>query len=580
MISNIIPSSSLILLTPVLAFVCLQLITFLKRIFSPLAPLPGPWITRVSYIPIFAYDQRSKRTEWIRQLHEEYGPVVRVSPSEVSVSSATGIRDIFSGSPTSGGPFPKSKFFELFKHFGARNAFTSITSAQHGWRRKIIGSSYTQSAVLAREAATGNIWRVVGNYLNYIDQNGIPTQDDDNARSLDIHTANTFFAADGVSSYVLLNGMDALAGNEKHRRLIIATQEKPEDMLSYLHQEYREFFNWLRMIKSTIRSLVPGLGPQVISERTRVGDKDPKKINSPWIGGTEYRDFGYRSYLESRRALESNPQGWNSAPITVKLAWNVLTGDEAAKGKKIIVEDPGMRGFEGDSNFLKDAGAASETMDHLIAGQDTTSETLSHAFQALCVNKVVQEKLRSEVASLHLPLDHGDALSSEQLSKVMKLPYLEAIIKETLRLYPPHTTNIHRMVPAEGRLLDGFYLPGGVKVGTSSYVVHMNSEVFGAEVQTWRPERWLIEDANQIRKMDHTLWAFGSGARGCVGKHLAMVEMKLLLSAIYTRYTTIADNANSVPLEQNHYRSRTTNRDYQYFPKASGRIAFVKSVRA
>ncbi len=116
---------------------------------------------------------------------------------------------------------------------------------------------------------------------------------------------------------------------------------------------------------------------------------------------------------------------------------------------------------------------------------------LSHAFQALSSpeNKSIQDKLRAEVASLDIPVSHELALTSDQLSKVMKAPYLEAVVKETLRLYPPHTTNIHRLVPADGTVLDGFYLPGGTKVGTSAYVVHLNGEVFGSELQRWRPER-------------------------------------------------------------------------------------------
>ena len=110
------------------------------------------------------------------------------------------------------------------------------------------------------------------------------------------------------------------------------------------------------------------------------------------------------------------------------------------------------------------------------------------------------------------------AISRGQLATIMKASYLDAVIKETLRLYPPHTTNIHRNVPSGGRVLDDWYLPGGTKVGTSAYIVHMNGEIFGRDVESWIPERWLLEDQDQVRKMEHALWAFGSGPRGCVGK--------------------------------------------------------------
>ncbi|KAK7902290.1 hypothetical protein LTR67_001935 [Exophiala xenobiotica] len=580
MILTIAPSLSTLTWMGIIVLLILRLIVLVRRFSFPMSQVPGPFLTKISYIPIFAYDQRSERTAWTRKLHTEYGPVVRISPSEVSVASATGIRDVFSGSPASGGAYPKSKLFELFKHFGARNSFTSITSAQHGWRRKVIGSSYSQSAVLARETATGNIWRIADNYIRYIEDNGIPVQGNVAARSVDIHTANTYFAGDGVSSYVLLNGLEALPGNEKHRRLVIATQEKPADVLSYFHQEYRDFFNWLNTVKAFFRSLVPGSGPQLISERTRVGDKDPKKLNAIWYGGTEYRDFTYHGYLDAKAKLKSTPQALEYGPITMKLANNVITGEQIQQGHGPAVEDPSMRGFQGQGNFHKNAGAASEAMNHLIAGQDTTSETLSHALQALSVpqNNAIQVKLRSEILSLDLPSEQSRSLNPEQLAKIMKAPFPDAVIKETLRLYPPHTTNIHRNVPSGGRVLDDWYLPGGTKVGTSAYIVHMNGEIFGREVESWIPERWLLEDQDQVRKMEHALWAFGSGPRGCIGKHLAMVEMKILLSLLYRRYSTVPDEVKEVPLESNHFKSRSTNRDYRYFPNAGGRIVFVKTV--
>lgn len=151
------------------------------------------------------------------------------------------------------------------------------------------------------------------------------------------------------------------------------------------------------------------------------------------------------------------------------------------------------------------------------------AETLSHALQALSspANTLIQATLRSEIASIDLPInDHAIPLTGEQLSKIMKAPYLDAVIKETLRLYPPHTTNIHRIVPDSGHVLDGYFLPTNIKVGTSAYIVQQQRDIFGLDVRTWRPDRWLVsgENLSEIRRMENTLWAFGSGSRGCVGK--------------------------------------------------------------
>lgn len=158
-----------------------------------------------------------------------------------------------------------------------------------------------------------------GNYIEYIERNDTSMSSDRLARSVDIHTLNTFHAGDGVSSYVLYHGLQALSRNERHRRLILATQEKPGDMLSYVQQEHRNFFNQLRTLRTFVNKLLPGATPEATSERTRVGDKYPKSMKSQWLGGTEYRDLGYKSYLNSKVALKSN-DAITGGPIGTNLA--------------------------------------------------------------------------------------------------------------------------------------------------------------------------------------------------------------------------------------------------------------------
>jgi hypothetical protein len=102
------------------------------------------------------------------------------------------------------------------------------------------------------------------------------------------------------------------------------------------------------------------------------------------------------------------------------------------------------------------------------------------------------------------------------------LPLLNAILKETLRLYSPSPAIQPRVTPPGGTIIDGFRIPGGITVGTSAYCLHMNERVFPSAAE-FRPERWLkSEDPDRLKEMNQWFWAFGSGSRMCIASHFAL----------------------------------------------------------
>ena len=75
-----------------------------------------------------------------------------------------------------------------------------------------------------------------------------------------------------------------------------------------------------------------------------------------------------------------------------------------------------------------------------------------------------------------------------------------AVIQETLRIHPNTGTIIERKVPEKGALIDGYYIPGGTIVGINAWVLHRNEQVYGKDIDAFRPERWL--DATQDQKLE------------------------------------------------------------------------------
>ncbi|KAL5360573.1 cytochrome P450 [Aspergillus floccosus] len=175
--------------------------------------------------------------------------------------------------------------------------------------------------------------------------------------------------------------------------------------------------------------------------------------------------------------------------------------------------------------------AAAECKDHMAAGIDTTGDGLCFLMWELSQpqNLRIQDRLYEELRNTpsDTPLD--------------KLPYLDAVIKEGLRCFPPIPMSFPRYVPAGGRTIDGYFLPEDTIVGCQPYTVHHLHEDVFPDPDRFYPERWLEEKGATER--NRLFFAFSTGGRGCTGRNLAMVEMRVLLQAVYSRFrTTVASD--------------------------------------
>ncbi|KAL1937820.1 hypothetical protein VTO73DRAFT_12839 [Trametes versicolor] len=169
--------------------------------------------------------------------------------------------------------------------------------------------------------------------------------------------------------------------------------------------------------------------------------------------------------------------------------------------------------------------AASECMDHLAAGIDTTGDGLCFLMHQLSLptSHSVQERLRAEL------LENPSAALDD-------LPYLDAVVKEGLRVFSPIPMSFPRVAPAGGKIVDGVWIPGGTIVNCQPHTLHrLDTNVFPLPDE-FRPERWMHPEGAAER--NQLFFAFAAGGRGCIGKNLALLEMKLLLKEVYSAYRT------------------------------------------
>ncbi|TVY24275.1 Pisatin demethylase [Lachnellula hyalina] len=176
--------------------------------------------------------------------------------------------------------------------------------------------------------------------------------------------------------------------------------------------------------------------------------------------------------------------------------------------------------------YMSDYAIFGHLTANLSAGSDTTAMALRAIFYFLVKNPRTYEKLMQEI----------DAADAEEFSEGQQLEYLQAVIKEAMRLHPGVGMPLERVVPEGGATLCGELIPGGTVVGVNAWVVHHSKEVFGFDTYTFRPERWLEARPDQLRLMEQSSFAFGHGSRACIGKNISMLEIIKLVPQVLRHF--------------------------------------------
>lgn len=175
---------------------------------------------------------------------------------------------------------------------------------------------------------------------------------------------------------------------------------------------------------------------------------------------------------------------------------------------------------------------------NLIAGADTTATTMASVVYFGLKHPEVWSKLEAELLAAAPP--GGRTLSYKE---TRTFPYLDAVVRESMRMHPAVGMPLERYVPASGlRLPDGSLVPAGAIVGINPYIVNRTA-VFGEDTDVFRPERWLQAPGespeafqSRLTAMNNADLTFGEGSRICCGRHIANLELYKIISTFMRRY--------------------------------------------
>ena len=179
---------------------------------------------------------------------------------------------------------------------------------------------------------------------------------------------------------------------------------------------------------------------------------------------------------------------------------------------------------------MTDVELRDELMTLLFAGHETTATALTWALYWIHKFPSVRQKLLQELEGMDVPLDPN---------ALLRLPYLNAVCSETLRIYPVGMLTFPRIVRSSVELMGHSLEPGTIVIG-SIYLVHRREDIY-PDPEQFRPERFLERQFTPFEYLP-----FGGGSRRCIGMAFAQFEMKLILSKILSQVELELDDTRSV----------------------------------
>ncbi|KZT37327.1 cytochrome P450 [Sistotremastrum suecicum HHB10207 ss-3] len=459
---------------------------------SPLARqgIPGPWYAAVSDLWSTTQQLSLRQFRGVDALLKKYGPVVRIGKNKVVFLDVQALKTVYGVTAK----FDKSDFYQRFLTNHNQHSFTFIDAKDHANRKRSYAGHYSVTN-LARYAP--KIERVLLQMVDGLLKNGGKSTFDVMSLYRHLLVDNIFNVAFDTDVGIMerwtrneFSPLDQAVTDFPKAQTMIELFPRPLTFLLFSIPHAR--------LQSFLRSDVilceaaTGIFKKALAEfesSKAIESSDDEKADSENAG----REVDGKSLI--RRMLEFK------------------------------MPDTGRR--------MTDLEIISEAQSHLIAGSETTSTTMSYATFELSRRPDVVFRLRQEIDSA-IP----DLRTMGDLTMLQNLPYLNAVIKEVLRLYPAIPGPLLRSVPAHvpDFTIAGYHIPPGTTLATQCTTLHRQKEVWGEDADEFRPERWFEE----TEAMRTNFIPYGLGARMCSGWNLANVMLRVLLSTLTRNFDIIA----------------------------------------
>ncbi|KAM0715721.1 hypothetical protein Q7P37_009221 [Cladosporium fusiforme] len=463
----------------------------------PLAKYPGPLLARLTdWVATYQTSTGDRHLDQL-EYHQKYGSVVRIGPNTLSFNTISAVKEIYTNRQSN---TRKAPFYTVLEASagGASSIHAETDRGIHASHRRVMEHAFTDKCLRASESL---LVKNVQTFQCVVLQSS--KHDKGWSEPFNMSQWSTYLNYDIMGDLVFGRRFDVMR-SDAHRfvpRLIMSST-------AFIYT-----FASMPLKAISRRLLASGI------------------LSLPMIGGNMARDdrrfYEYAESVLAERiaAEEKGGKAQNDIMHHLLHATDPMTGNGFSR-EQLTVE----------SSLL------------IAAGADTTSLTLAAALFYLVHNPRVMETLMEEVQSA---ISSGD-IDQMTPSVLISLPYMRAVIDETLRLSPPVPSTLPREVLKGGISIDGNYVPEGTIVGVPAYAIHRNPEYF-PKPNVFYPERWMATEdetatstsspSMNIPRTRHSVSlarqafvAFSQGSRGCIGRQLAYYELHTALAHLLFRF--------------------------------------------
>ncbi|KAI0442804.1 cytochrome P450 [Xylaria telfairii] len=456
------------------------LYTLYQQFFHPLSHYPGPFLARFTDYWRFR-DVRGRQCHLTRvALHEKHGPVVRVGPNTLSISDPAYIPKIYG--PGQG--FLKSPFYNPFQGFvGDKigyNLFTTRDAVSHSTLKQPVAAAYNFKSALEFEPIVDECIETIVTRLDKI------IVQSKTKKACDLGEWMQYYSFDvmGIMTWGKAFGF----------------LDRGEDVNNMIHR---------------LDARMDEISPQ---------------SQMPWL-----------DWLQTKNGIVNLFRSRTNAFATLAASLiedrQKALADGSAKPSPRLFIDHFLDAQQMHPDVVDARTIIIYTTTNIMAGSDTVAIALRTIMYMVMQHADVRRRLLAEIdaAKLGFPVTWEES---------QRLPYLDAVIQESLRIHPPVGLPLERVVPPEGLVMhDGTYVPAGVQVGCHSWPIHLLDPVWGAEPKTFIPDRWLKaadesaeEHTRRVAAMKRASLAFGAGSRMCMGRHLSMVQIAKLVPSLLIKF--------------------------------------------
>ncbi|KAF9877254.1 hypothetical protein CkaCkLH20_05520 [Colletotrichum karsti] len=448
--------------------------------FGHLRDIPAPFPAQFTNFWLLYVVRRGDRYSTVDKLHKELGPVVRIQPNHVSIADDDAIQIIYGH----GNGFLKSNFYDAFVSI-QRGLFNTRDRHEHSRKRKIVSHTFSVKSIGQFEPYMhGNLALFVKRWDELI-----KNSPGGKGAVIDCLKWFNYLAFDVIGDLAF----GAPFGMLESGADIAEVRDSPNSPPIYAPAI--EILNRRGEVSATL-GIYPELKPWA------------KYLPDPFFsqGLEAVQNLAGMAIARVKARLE-NPPDVDRLDLLARL----------------------MEGRDDKGQPLGREELTAEALTQLIAGSDTTSNSSCALLFHAARTPGVLEKLQAELDAA-IPQD-CDVPTYEM---VRDLPYLGMVINEALRFHSTSGIGLPREIPPEsqGVSIHGHYFPPGSVLSVPSYTMHHSKEIWGPDADDFRPERWESLTARQ----KNAFIPFSYGPRACVGRNVAEMEMKLIVSTWVKRY--------------------------------------------